>query len=133
MFLLFIIFISLCKLTVTCAGTLLLSPNTVFYFRPPVSLGPYHPANVNAQLSDHHYNAYNTKDSGHYSERNASTKSAGDCPVNIHTKCNGAMKGQEGREKVRSAFVVVNHTPPPRAVANFQHHPANWQHLAVQC
>lgn len=82
---------------------------------------------MNGHLSsDRHYNAYNTKDSGHYSERNGS-KSLADCPVNIHTKCTGSdMKGAQNKEaKLRSAFAVVRQGP------NENHQ--NWQHLAVQC
>ncbi|VVD02302.1 unnamed protein product, partial [Leptidea sinapis] len=93
-----------------------------------VSLGPYHPANMNGHLSsDHqHYNAYNIKDSGHYCDRNDSK--ADDCAANTHSKFNSNMKDQASKEK-KSAFAVVKHSPP--RVPNFQHQ-QNWQHLTVQ-
>uniref|UniRef100_A0A2A4JG02 IPT/TIG domain-containing protein n=1 Tax=Heliothis virescens TaxID=7102 RepID=A0A2A4JG02_HELVI len=108
------------------------APPTSLFNTTSLSLGPYHPANMNGHLSsDRHYNAYNTKDSGHYSERNGNSKSLADCPVNIHTKCTGSdMKGAQNKEtKLRSAFAVVRQSPP--RVAN-EHH-QNWHHLAVQC
>ncbi|XP_031766770.1 transcription factor collier isoform X2 [Galleria mellonella] len=108
------------------------APPTSLFNTTSLSLGPYHPANMNRNLSsDHHYNAYNTEDSGHYSERNVNSKSMADCPANTHTKCTGSdMKGPQSKEsKQRSAFAVVRQSPP--RVANVQHHP-NWQHLAVQ-
>ncbi|XP_061714271.1 transcription factor collier isoform X1 [Cydia pomonella] len=109
------------------------APPTSLFNTTSMSLGPYHPANLNGHLSSdhHHYNAYNTKDSGHYSERNENSKSSADCPANTHTKCTASdMKGEESKEtKLRSAFAVVRQSPP--RAANFQHH-QNWQHLAVQ-
>ncbi|XP_073955755.1 EBF transcription factor knot isoform X2 [Choristoneura fumiferana] len=108
------------------------APPTSLFNTTSMSLGPYHPANLNGHLSSdhHHYNTYNTKDSGHYSERNVNSKSSADCPANTHAKCTSDMKGQETKEtKLRSAFAVVRQSPP--RVANFQHH-QNWQHLAVQ-
>ncbi|XP_022828084.1 transcription factor collier isoform X1 [Spodoptera litura] len=107
------------------------APPTSLFNTTSLSLGPYHPANMNGHLSsDRHYNAYNTKDSGHYSERNGNSKSLDDCPVNIHTKCTDSdMKGAQNKEtKLRSAFAVVRQSPP--RVAN-EHH-QNWHHLAVQ-
>ncbi|CAH0675486.1 unnamed protein product [Chilo suppressalis] len=106
------------------------APPTSLFNTTSLSLGPYHPANMNGHLSsDHQYNAYNTKDSGHYSERNGNSKSS-DCPANTHTKCSGNdMKGPQSKEsKLRSAFAIVRHSPPR---PNVQHH-QNWQHLAVQ-
>ncbi|XP_069357926.1 transcription factor collier isoform X1 [Maniola hyperantus] len=102
------------------------APPTSLFNTSSLSLGPYHPANMNGHLSsDHHqYNLYNAKDSEHYSERNGNAKS--ECPANTHIKCND-MKGLSKEAKTRSAFAVVRQSPP----RNFQQH-QNWQHLAVQ-
>ncbi|KAL4709458.1 hypothetical protein ACJJTC_019755 [Scirpophaga incertulas] len=103
------------------------APPTSLFNTSSLSLGPYHPANMNGHLSsDHHYNVYNTKDSGHY-ERNGNSKSA-DCPANIHPKCTEMKEAQCKEGKLRSAFAVVRQSPPR---SNAQHH-QNWQHLAVQ-
>ncbi|XP_047509644.1 transcription factor collier isoform X2 [Pieris napi] len=91
------------------------APTSIFN-TTSLSLGPYHPANMNGHLTDQ-YNTY-PKDSD-YIERNVESKD--DCPANIHTKCD-AMKGQ-AKEK-RSAFAVVRQSPP--------HFQQNWQHLTVQ-
>lgn len=80
-------------------------------------------------LSDHHYNAYNTKDSAYYTERNDS-KSSADCPANTHSKCTAGMKGDENKGGKRSAFAVVRQSPPRVSNAQLSQH--NWQ-LAVQC
>ncbi|XP_072932605.1 transcription factor collier isoform X4 [Epargyreus clarus] len=107
------------------------APPTSLFNTTSLSLGPYHPANVNGHLSSdhHHYNSCNAKDSGHYSERNEECKSATDYPANTHTKCtSNDMKDQHSKEtKLRSAFAVVRHSPPR---VNFQHQ-QNWQ-LTVQ-
>ncbi|CAK1555394.1 unnamed protein product [Leptosia nina] len=105
------------------------APTSIFN-TTSLSLGPYHPANMNGHVSSDHqqYHTYNPKDSGHYIERNLDSKSD-DCAGNSHTKCNGAMKGQTSKENKKSAFAVVRQSPPR---SNFQHQ-QNWQHLAVQC
>ncbi|CAH2084879.1 unnamed protein product [Euphydryas editha] len=96
------------------------APPTSLFNTTSLSLGPYHPANMNGHLSsEQHYNGYNTKDSEYYAERNGECKN--ECPVNTHTKCS------DNKEKPRSAFAVVRQSPP----RNTQQQ--NWQHLAVQC
>nr|XP_032516774.1 transcription factor collier isoform X1 [Danaus plexippus plexippus] len=91
------------------------APPTSLFNTSSLSLGPYHPANVNGHTE---YNAY--KETEHYTERNDDNKTI---YQNTHTKC---IDTKTHKDKSRSAFAVVRQSPP----RNFQQQ--NWQHLAVQ-
>ncbi|XP_046978233.1 transcription factor collier isoform X2 [Vanessa cardui] len=96
------------------------APPSSLFNSSSLSLGPYHPANMNGHISSEHYNMYSAKDSEYCAERNGDCKN--ECPVNTHAKCSDSL----AKGKPRSAFAVVRNSPP----RNLQHQ--NWQHLAVQ-